>query len=300
MDRWQFAEDWTLVAGAQAVSAGREVKVTTLSDGSVRNPDDDYNSINPRIGLVYQVNPDTSLYTNLSRLYEAPTTFQLEDSIAGNDEALDAMKGEVFEVGSRGHKRLSRNSQWGWDVSAYYAQLRDEILSIDDPAAPGTSLSTNVDDTIHAGIEALLNAELALDDAGRHRLAPLASVSWNRFRFDNDAVYGDNTLPAAPNFVMKSELLYRNSNGFYIGPTMDYVSDRYADFANTYKVGSYTLFGLKSGWSNEHFRVFAEVRNLFDRDYITSHGVEDISDADSQILNPGAPLSAYLGVEYRL
>ncbi|MCX4186675.1 TonB-dependent receptor family protein [Methylophaga sp. OBS4] len=300
MDRWQFVENWTLVAGAQAVSAGREVKVTTLSDGSVRNPEDDYNSINPRIGLVYQVSPDTSLYTNLSRLYEAPTTFQLEDGIAGNDEALDAMKGEVFEFGSRGHKRLSRDSQWGWDVSAYYAQLRDEILSIDDPAAPGTSLSTNVDDTIHAGIEALLNAELALDDTGRHRLAPLASVSWNRFRFDNDAVYGDNTLPAAPNFVMKSELLYRNNNGFYIGPTMDYVSDRYADFANSFKVGSYTLFGLKSGWSNEHFKVFAEVRNLFDRDYIASHGVEDISDADSQILNPGAPLSAYLGVEYRL
>ncbi len=95
-------------------------------------------------------------------------------------------------------------------------------------------------------------------------------------------------------------MLYRHSNGFYIGPSVDYVSSRYTDFVNSTKVGSYTLFGIKSGWSNQQFRVFAEVRNLFERDYIASHGVEDISDADSQILNPGAPLSAYIGFEYKL
>ena len=28
---------------------------------------------------------------------------------------------------------------WHWDVAAYYARIRDEILSVDDPAAPGTA-----------------------------------------------------------------------------------------------------------------------------------------------------------------
>lgn len=296
LDRWQFADNWTLVAGAQAVQANREVRTTTFSSGAVEQVEDDYNSINPRLGLIYQLNQNTSLYSNVSRLYEPPTTYQLDDGT----NTLDAMEGEVFEVGSRGHHAISENSQWGWDISAYYAQLDNEILSVENPQQLGQFITSNADDTIHAGIEAVLSADLALDDSGRHRLAPLASMTWNRFRFDDDDAFGDNTLPAAPKFVLKSEVLYRNNNGFYAGPTVDYVSERYADFANSYKVDSYTIFGLKGGWSNENFKVFAEVRNLLDRDYIATHSVRAEASESDAILNPGAPLSAYIGFEYKL
>lgn len=298
LDRWQFAEEWTLVAGAQAVRANREVRSTTVSSSAVRQVEDDYNRINPRVGLIYQWSQDTSVYTNLSSLYEPPTTYQLDDG--ASTEALDAMQGEVFEVGTRGHKALAENSQWGWDISAYYAQLDNEILSVEDPAAPGTFLTSNADKTIHAGIEALLSADIALSEDRYHRLTPLMSMTWNRFRFDDDDALGDNTLPAAPKFSLKGEMLYRHKNGFYIGPTMDYVGERYADFANSYKIDDYTLFGLKSGWSNQNFKVFAEVRNLFERDYIASHGVRAVASESDAILNPGAPLSAYVGIEYRM
>ncbi len=299
MDRWQFADDWTLIAGTQAVTADRDVRSTALATNTTTRTNEDYNSINPRLGLIYQLTADTSLYTNLSRLYEAPTTYELDDAL-NPGEALDAMDGEVLEIGARGHQALGQKNQWGWDVSAYYAKLDNEILSVEDPAAPNTFQTSNADDTIHAGIEALLSADIALTDNRYHRLTPMVSATWNRFRFDDDAAFGDNTLPAAPKFVMKGEMLYRHKNGFYFGPTVDYVSERYADFANTYKVGSYTLVGLKSGWSNDHFRVFAEVKNLFERDYIASHGVKDVASDSDAILNPGAPLSAYVGIEYQM
>lgn len=299
MDRWQFADDWMLIAGAQAVRAGREVKSTALATDTITQTNEDYNSINPRAGLIYQLTADSSLYTNLSRLYEAPTTYELDDAF-NPGQALDAMDGEVLEMGARGHQKLRGNNQWDWDVSAYYAKLDNEILSVENPAAPGTFQTSNADDTIHAGIEALLSADIALTANREHRLTPLVSLTWNRFRFDNDDSFGDNTLPAAPKFAMKGEVLYRHNNGFYFGPTVDYVSERYADFANSYKVGSYTLFGLKSGWSDDNFRVFAEVKNLFERDYIASHGVRAIASDSDAILNPGAPLSAYVGIEYSM
>ncbi|SFK74643.1 TonB-dependent receptor family protein [Methylophaga sulfidovorans] len=297
LDRWNFAQDWTLVAGAQTVRASREVRSTTLASSAVRQVEDDYHHINPRVGLIYQLNQEISLYTNLSSLYEPPTTYQLDDGTS--TDALKAMQGEVFEVGSRGHQPLTEKSEWGWDVSAYYAQLDNEILSVEDPSQPGQFFTSNADKTIHAGIEALLSADIALTDDRHHRLTPLVSMTWNHFRFDDDDALGDNTLPAAPKFAMHGEMLYRHKNGFYFGPTMDYVGERYADFANTYKIDSYTLFGLKSGWSNEKFKVFAEVRNLFERDYIASHSVRAVASESDAILNPGAPLSAYAGIEYR-
>lgn len=298
LDRWQFADDWTLVAGAQSVKANREVRSTTVASSAVRQVEDDYNHVNPRAGLIYQLNQDNSIYTNLSSLYEPPTTYQLDDGTS--TDALEAMQGEVFEIGTRGHKALTDNSQWGWDVSAYYAQLDNEILSVEDPAQPGQFLTSNADETTHAGIEALLSADIVLTDNRHHRLTPLVSLAWNHFQFDDDDAFEDNTLPAAPKFAMQGEMLYRHKNGFYFGPTVDYVGERYADFANTYKVDSYTLFGLKSGWSNQNFKVFAEVRNLFERDYIASHSVRAVhSDAEPVLLSPGAPLSAYAGFEYR-
>ncbi|MCX4192794.1 TonB-dependent receptor family protein [Methylophaga sp. OBS1] len=300
LDRWQFADDWTLVAGAQAVKANREVRGTDSNSGAVEQVEDDYNSINPRLGIIYQLNQNTSLYTNLSRLYEPPTTYQLDDGTTASNDALDAMEGEVFEVGSRGHQAITDNSQWGWDISAYYAKLDNEILSVENPQQPGRFLTSNAEDTIHAGIEALLSADIALTENRHHRLTPLVSLTWNRFRFDDDDSFGENTLPAAPKFSMKGEMLYRHKNGFYFGPTVDYVGERYADFANSYKIDDYTLFGLKSGWSNQSFKVFAEVRNLFERDYIASHGVRAVASESDAILNPGAPLSAYVGIEYRM
>src|SRR5690606_13234828 len=121
--------------------------------------------------------------------------------------ALNAMRGKVLEVGTRGSKPWGAGHHWGWELALYYAQLNDEILSIDDPNAPGTSLSSNVDDTIHAGVEALVTASFALDADGTHRIEPLVNLTLNKFSFDDDAIYGNNQLPVAPDYAVKGEIL---------------------------------------------------------------------------------------------
>src|SRR5690606_10372043 len=213
VDRWSFAPGWTLVYGAQGVSTRRDVRNTDVASGTLRNPKADFTSFNPRIGLIRSLGTAGEAYASISRLYEAPTTFELEDDARGGDAILDAMHGNVVEIGLRGDA-----ASWRWDVSLYYAGIRDEILSIDDPAPPGTSLSANIDRTIHAGLEALLGASFPFGD-GKHRIEPLVSVSWNAFSFDDDPVYGDNDLPAAPSHAVRGEVMYRNDRGFFAGPT---------------------------------------------------------------------------------
>lgn len=185
-------------------------------------------------------------------------------------------------------------------VSAYYAQVRDEILSVEDPAAPGNSLSTNVDRTTHAGIEALAGASFVVGTTGNHRIEPLVSATLNAFSFDSDAAYGENDLPAAPRYVARGEVLYRHANGFFLGPTFDLVGKRYADLRNSYRVGAYELLGLRGGWSNDNWEVFAEVRNVLDQDYIATVSVLDRADANARVLYPGAPVSAFVGIRWRL
>ena len=181
IDRWRFAERFTLVYGAQLVDTSRDVRVTETGNGAVRNPRDDYSAVNPRLGLIYSLGEQKELFASVSRLFEAPTLSELEDDVRGNDETLDPMKGTVIEAGMRGRTAQTASTRWHWDIAVYYARIDDEILSVEELAPgtnipPGTSLSTNIDNTIHAGLEALIGTSFALS-GDAHRLEPLVSFT---------------------------------------------------------------------------------------------------------------------------
>ena len=295
VDRWSLNARWALVYGGQWVNASRDVRTTDAASGEIRNPKADYSSFNPRLGVIYSLGDSNELFASVSRLYEAPTTFELEDEARGNDATLDAMHGEVLEIGMRGDHGTEGSARWHWDVSAYYARLDDEILSVDDPAAPGNSLTANIDQTIHAGLEALVGASFA---AGPGRIEPLLSITLNEFSFDSDANYGDNDLPAAPRYALRGEILYRQG-GLYAGPTLDFVGKRFADFANTYQLDSHALVGVRGGYSAGNWELFAELRNLTDEDYVATVNVLNQAAPDARVLYPGAPRSGYAGVRFK-
>lgn len=299
-DRWMFAPGWTLAYGAQGVTTGRDVRNIDLASGTLRNPKEDYASFNPRIGLVRQLSANSEAFASVSRLYEAPTTFELEDDVRGNNHVLDAMHGTVFEIGLRGSRPSERvdEPRFHWDLAVYSATIRDEILSVDDPAAPGTSLSTNIDRTVHAGIEAAIGGSISLGDGG-HRIAPLLSATYNAFSFDSDPLYGDNDLPAAPHFALRGEVMYRSQGGFFAGPTFDWIGARYADFSNSYRIGSYSLIGLRAGVERDSWTIFGQIGNLLDKEYIGAISVRNLASENDAVLQPGAPRSVYVGMRFK-
>jgi iron complex outermembrane receptor protein len=296
MDRWQFADRWTFTLALQGVRAERNVRNTDVDSGILSNPSEVYTSINPRIGAIFDLSDDASLYANVSRLYEPPTNYQLQDNVAGGDATLDAMYGTVLEVGTRGGGGLGDDDIWQWDLSLYYAEIHDEILSVDDPSAPGTSLSTNVDQTVPAGLELLINASW---DIGKGSIEPLLSLTVNHFEFDNDPAYGNNRLPVAPKYALHGEVMYSNDRGWFAGPTFDLTGERYGDFTNTFEIEDYALLGLRGGWSGREWKIFAELGNLLDEEYVAYNAVRDVATSDAAILYPGAPRSAFVGIEWK-
>ena len=295
VDRVKLGEDLTLVLGAQAAWAARDVEVVAAGSGEARRPRARSSRISPRIGMLKALGDNATLYGNVSRLFEPPTNYELEDNRAGGSATLDAMTGTVVEIGAR--RSPHTDAGLFWDVSLYYAEIDDEILAVEDPNAPGTSLVTNVDRTVHAGLEAVVGASWPVGSGGS--LDPTLSVTLNEFRFDGDPVYGRNALPAAPEHFARGELIYRSPAGWHIGPTLDVVGRRWADFANRYRIESHVLVGLRAGWNDERWQVFAELRNLADRTYVATHSVRAAASPTDAILNPGEPRSAYVGFRAR-
>lgn len=302
-DHWHINERWTLTPALQGVFAHREVSnigvnpVTGALTGRNSHPNDNYQGINPSLGLSYRFLKDATAYGNVTRLYEPPTNYNLGDNTVTNvsDASLKAMEGTSVEIGTRGTHEFNALNTMNWDLSLYYSWLNQEILSVSP--MPGLSVAKNFDNTIHAGVEGLIGGQFALDDKGTHAIAPMLTATYNHFNFDNDAVYGNNRLAAAPDYFLKGEVLYRHSSGVFVGPTVDVVGRRYADLANNYKIPAYALLGVRAGWSNEHYKVFFEGRNLLDKNYVSSNSVVDNGTANSQVLNSGAPVSFFGGVE---
>jgi iron complex outermembrane receptor protein len=100
--------------------------------------------------------------------------------------------------------------------------------------------------------------------------------------------------------MLRAELLYRNANGFYIGPNVEWVPlAYYADSANTLATDAYAVYGLKAGVDNGQYSMYVEARNIANTAYIASTSIIDRATANSPLFEPGTGRAVYAGVRVK-
>ena len=295
-NRFYLEDDLSLIAGLQYTNSERKL-TDKLFTSAAQNESFEatYVQTNPKVGVLYDLKPNVQLFANLSRSYEPPSFGELAGGVRPN--IVKAQEGTTLEVGSRGN-----SESIDWDVAVYYGKLKNELLQTAVFAAGNNPVpavqTTNADKTIHAGLEFGMTARLPMDFEWRH------SLLVNRFKFDGDNTFGNNTLPGIQKSLMRAELMYRGNdflNGFYIGPTFEWSpQDYYVDFAETIKADSYFLWGVKAGQKvNANWSWFLEGRNLADQKYVaTTSVVRNQNGADGALFLPGDGRSAYMGITW--
>jgi iron complex outermembrane recepter protein len=179
----------------------------------------------------------------------------------------------------------------------------DEIFVLEPMPGSGVTTNFNADTTLHTGVELGLDTIIALGlIAHGDQLRPSLVYAYNRFRMHDDVSFGDNSLPALPEHIGNFELMYMHPSGFYIGPTVQWRSAFYADFANTLKTKAFVLVGARCGYRDgSGFSMFVEGRNLGDQRYVQSvYVVPDAAGSDQELFRPGTTRAVYAGVEYNV
>lgn len=256
-----------------------------------------YDWFSPRLGLMWESDDGVQLYGNLTRSEEPPIYDSLRNpSFMGlGFVPLETQKAWTGEVGARG-----RRGAFVWDVTLYRAELTDELLNyIITPGIP--SATFNAGNTVHQGFEAALDWLITDEAPGGGRLSLRQSYTWSDFRFDGDAVYGDNRLPVIPEHQYRAELKYRHPSGWFMAPSIEWrPQDVYVDYANTTKAPGYAVISLNAGWDiSDHVSIFADARNLTDKAYAPEFGA--ITDAtapgvSTDVFYPGEGRSLFVGV----
>jgi iron complex outermembrane receptor protein len=293
-DRLRLDEKLTVIAGVQYTRAIRRSTDEFFQPGQDESFNVNYSGASPKLGLLYQQSREVQLFANLSRSYEPPSFGELTGGAVPN--ITNAQRGTTLEFGTRGQSKTI-----DWDASFYYARLRDELLQTQVFAAGNSGFSmpqtVNVDNTVHAGIELGLTARLPSNLEWRNNLL------LNRFRFDDDKDFGNNTLPGIPKAMLRAELMYRDPQGYYLGPTMEAASSTPVDMANNAAARGYAIFGFRFGQQiDKGLSWFVDARNLGDKKYAATTSVVRDYNApmtDQAVYLPGDGCSVYVGLQWR-
>lgn len=289
-------EQLALVAGGTWGRAERDYQsyaVPGVASSFTLSADRTFDWFAPRVGLLWESEDGDQVFANVTRSVEPPNFSAFSPTASAGFQPIVPQEAVTFEIGTRG-----RRGPLTWDVTAYRAELKHELLNFQINPSIGIPAATfNAGPTIHQGIEAGLDWRILPS------LRLRQTYSFSDFFFEGDTVYGDNDLPVVPPHLYRAELRYDHPTGWFMAPSVEWsISDSWVDYANTLKAPSYVVANLNMGWTvRDGVSVFADVRNLFDENYISNFGA--VTDArnpavSTAVFFPGEGRSAFVGVRF--
>lgn len=284
-----LSDQLRLIAGGQFAAARRDVTAILNAVTGRRS----YRQFNPRIGLLFTPADDVQIFANVNRSFEPPSIADLTAGGAFPFAPLDPQRAWTAEVGARGQRGIV-----AFDVALYRAWVDNEFIDLLAPNGR-SSFTTNADRTIRQGIEAGLDLFL-LQRAGQGGVDLVFRQVWtlNDFRFDGDALFGNNRLAGVPRNVLAGELRVDGAAGWYLGGNLRWVPQGpFVDYANTTRAPGYDLWGLTAGWQiDDRFRIFGSVENLFDKAHISNVATNANQQSErSPAFTPGQGRAVFVG-----
>lgn len=302
-------EGLKVTVGGALLHIVREAKVTyPVTNEPYKQENWDYTA---RFGLSYQAAPDVQLYGNVSRSVEpandwsylsTPPAFTSGPAITLARRAIDLKYQTAWtgEIGARGQSPIFGH----WEISAYKALVRNELLSVIVDEVNRITAESNASPTIHQGIEVGFNHVLwRSDDNADHNISTRQSYTYSDFRFRNDAVWGKRRLPSLPEHFYQGEITYNHASGFYLSGDLQVASGYPVDYANSYKTKSYAIFGATAGYAprDAAWSGFVDFRNIGDKGYAAAVSpIYNAGGLDSRRISPGDGFSVIAGVTVKL
>ena len=293
---WKFAERWSGHLGVRSTRVAFESTDHYIVAG---NPDDsgsrDYNATTPVAGLVFRLDPATSLYANWGRGFETPTFVELayqNPPASGLNFALQASRSRHAEVGVK----AIRAGAYRLNAALFDIVTSDEIVV--DQASGGRTTYRNAGETQRRGLE--LGAELLLAGPFEAR----AAYTYMNAEFSDafGAVAAGNVLPGVPKTQFYAEAAWRHApTGFRAAAELLYrdrvaVNDINSEFADAFTVLN-LVFGFHQQGAKWRLSEFVRVDNVTGESYV---GSVVVNDANNRFYEPAPQRSCLLGIQASL
>ncbi|RBQ26424.1 MULTISPECIES: TonB-dependent siderophore receptor [Arcobacteraceae] len=235
----------------------------------------------PSFGLVYNLSPQTTLFTNYSQSF-TPTT-----SMDRNGKVLDPEKGKGYEIGI---KQKIFDDRFDLTSSVFKIE-KENVATLDIVMGSPIFYYKASGQQESQGFEIDLSGEIT------DNWSLVASYGYTNTKNKN---LNNNDLVNIPNHTANLFTTYRltslNLPDFYIGGGAKYIGSKYANEANTIELDSAVIYNATIGYKKGNWRANVSVQNLTDKEYVDG---ALISDTRGTRVYAGTPRTFLASVSYK-
>ena len=231
---YQFNKQLGLFADLQV----RRIEYSTKgTDNDLRNidVDEDFTFFNPKIGLNYEFNPNTSFYTLLAIGNREPNRADFIDQPA-NTPKKDANKAERMYNAELGVENIGDNYKIA--INTYLMYYENQLVNTGQLNDVGSSLRQNVDESYRLGIELqggyIFNKYFSWN--GNLTLSENKIMDFNELTYDYTVDFdiisnkkSNTDIALSPSVIANSELTFSPFKDLEVALLSRYVGEQFLD-----------------------------------------------------------------------
>jgi len=270
---WQATDALRLVAGLRVEATTYTYDTDTPADtvGRFKRPadrEDDFLTVTPKIGFVYDLSTEYSAFGSYKRGARAPQTTDLyrlqslQEVGEVEEETIDA-----FELGLRGTWREGLGGVFAgtsFELVGFFMDKENFFFRDAD------GLNVTDGETRHVGVELLarvpLTETLSLRTAGTY--------ARHTYRFDRNVARASEVISAgddvdtAPRTLVNTALVWEPTAKTQFELEWEHVGEYFTDAANERDYPGHDVFNLRGSWDvSETLQLYGAVRNVTNTDY---------------------------------
>ena len=232
--------------------------------------DESHSFFNPKLGLSYNLNLDSSFYLSYSRANREPSRSDYENNPNVKPEQLND-----FELGWRYNKNNLK-----FNLNTYYMLYNEQLVltgALDDVGTPirtnsGTSYRVGIETDVKLKLSELftINSNFTISSNKNEKI--LSPIDGKIFDF------GKTNISFSPELITSNAIIYNPTENFNISLLSKYVGSQYmgnTDALNS-KLDSYFVNDLNFSYILTPNRIFSSivfsglVNNIFDVEYVSN------------------------------
>ena len=245
--------------------------------------------LNPRLGMIINLNDDFSCFVNYSEAQREPADNQI---IEADDVWSEPVKAAAEAINDIELGSTIRKHTWHASVNLYRIRYFNEQLKNIDIEQEGEYDYYQAGRTLHRGLE------LEFEIQPSQSWALSLNGSFGEHIFDSGDFKG-NTVTNVPCILLNGSLTVRPSEHFTLFLTSRYVGEQYIDNENIGINPDYWLYDGGIQISYRHLELNAKINNIFDTLYSTfGYGYE--WDGYWAYYWPGATRNVFMSMSVKL
>ncbi|MFT5234728.1 MAG: iron complex outermembrane receptor protein [Shewanella sp.] len=262
---------------------------------SLEDRTDRFDHFSPKASLNYHLTQDSSLYLRYANSFRLPTAsslYHLTIKDNGDSKAVDPEISDTYELGYKANWQAI-----SFDTAIYYMDVDDGIVHAYNDE--GQRYLTNATRVIHKGLEISVAWEM------NEQLNISAAYSKSKHEFDQHDDYSGNEMAAAPDYIANLRLRYMPTflEGFTGMLELQSIGEYWLDDANSQDDSGidrtedgYTIANIKALYqASEQLSFNARILNVTNEEYAQEASYR----YGKTQYSPGAPITAYVGVNYQ-